>query len=323
MKFTILMITLALNTIGIVTHAKDYKTMDVIFPTLDVAGYPDLYVGSKTPNTKGIGRLYLPNGASKKTPAYIVFHGSGGAWDGHADVHGEFLAKNGITALVVDVYKSRKQFKTQGYTDRIRQTGTADYISDGIAALNWLAKSGFANPKNINVTGYSAGGITSVMLGAKNVLKSGLGTKFSFQNSISMYGLCISFPKNHNFKDSNIYLLFGEKDESSPKKQCDEFEKNLQRQGASVKSYWYPNAAHSWLSKKRRTKFVADAPNFGHCRFNIKPDGQVSEQNSGLVLHTDEQKMEVSKKCLKSGYTLGYNKSVSLSSMQLTVDIVK
>lgn len=323
MKLFAIVFSLTLFCTGLVAHAKDFKVVDITFPTLDVAGYPELYAGSKVPNTKGVGRLYLPEGASRKTPAYIVFHGSGGAWDGHADIHGEFLAENGITALVVDVYKARKQFRTQGYTDRIKQTGTADYISDGIAALNWLATSGFADANNISVTGYSAGGITSVMLGAKNVLMSGLGTKYSFRHNVSMYGLCISFPRNHSFKNSKIYLLFGEKDESNPPAQCDEFEKNLRSQGASVKSFWYPGAAHAWLSKKHGMQFVPGAPNFGNCRFDIRSDGQVLEQGSGLILSTDKEKMEVSKKCLKMGYTLGYNKSVAFSSMQFTVDLVK
>ena len=64
---------------------------------------------AKAEATMGMGKLFLPKGASanRQVPAMVVLPGSAGAIPGRENETAQMLADNGIAALLVDNFKPR------------------------------------------------------------------------------------------------------------------------------------------------------------------------------------------------------------------------
>jgi dienelactone hydrolase len=101
-------------------------------------------------------QLFRPSGAKERVPAVALFHGCGGPGQNTARMAG-LLASWGYAALVVDSFSARGLKDVCGRnwpTERDAEARAYDID----AALAWLGKQSFVDPKRLAFMGYSYGG---------------------------------------------------------------------------------------------------------------------------------------------------------------------
>lgn len=154
-------------------------------------------------------RLYPPANPAvspSEPPPYVIFvHGGPTSHDTTAlDLGKALLTSRGIGVLSVDYGGSTGYGRA--YRERLRgQWGVVD-VEDTIAAAEWLAAEGLADPARIAVRGGSAGGWT-VMAAC---CRSG-----AFAGGVSYYGVSALAPLNahtHDFESRYVEWLVGPED---------------------------------------------------------------------------------------------------------------
>ncbi|GAA3596737.1 prolyl oligopeptidase family serine peptidase [Nonomuraea rosea] len=151
--------------------------------------------------------LYPPYGpATEGTPPYVIFvHGGPTAHaDTALDLEKAFLTSRGIGVL--DVNYGGSTGYGRAYRERLKgQWGLVD-VADTVAAAEWLAAEGLADPARIAVRGGSAGGWT-VMAAC---CRSGV-----FAGGVSYYGVSALAPlvaHTHDFESRYVEWLVGPED---------------------------------------------------------------------------------------------------------------
>ena len=101
-------------------------------------------------------QLYKPAATTGQVPAVAIFHGCGGPGQNTARMAG-LLASWGYAALMVDSFSARglKDVCGRNWPTQADAEARAHDID---AALAWLGKQGFVDPKRLAFMGYSYGG---------------------------------------------------------------------------------------------------------------------------------------------------------------------
>ena len=276
------------------------------FPTRDVVGFGDLLTHQAEYNGSTIGTLSLPSDASrtKKAPVMVILHGSGGEWSGRGAAHARFLNEHGIGAFVVDTFVGRGLERSDRYMLRLSKANLPDQVCDAFAALDLVSSHPYVDPQRIGVMGYSMGGISSLMAAYDSVARHASFSNRRFALHVAFYAPCIVRVADIKTTGAPIVGLWGEKDESTPRHDCERLVNDLRRGGSFIEDHWYPGAAHGWNSS-RKMSFVRGAPNFATCRFEIAKGGKAEELTSGTELATDEDVVSAAERCTTMGYTIG------------------
>ncbi|MET8046626.1 prolyl oligopeptidase family serine peptidase [Streptosporangium sp. NPDC005286] len=153
--------------------------------------------------------LYPPSNPSARgegPPPYVVFvHGGPtGHSVGALDLEKAFFTSRGIG--VIDVNYGGSTGYGRAYRERLRgQWGVVD-VEDSIAAAEWLAAEGLADPARIAIRGGSAGGWT---------VMAACCTSDAFAGGVSYYGissLATFSATTHDFESRYIEWLIGPED---------------------------------------------------------------------------------------------------------------
>ncbi|WP_326637206.1 prolyl oligopeptidase family serine peptidase [Streptosporangium sp. NBC_01755] len=153
--------------------------------------------------------LYPPSNPSARgegPPPYVVFvHGGPtGHSAGALDLEKAFFTSRGIG--VIDVNYGGSTGYGRAYRERLRgQWGVVD-VEDSIAAAEWLAAEGLADPARIAIRGGSAGGWT---------VMAACCTSDAFAGGVSYYGissLATFSATTHDFESRYIEWLIGPED---------------------------------------------------------------------------------------------------------------
>jgi dipeptidyl aminopeptidase/acylaminoacyl peptidase len=167
-----------------------------------------------TPRPVEMGRipgfLYPPRNPaaedSEDAPPYVVFvHGGPtGHADSALDLEKAFLTSRGIGVL--DVNYGGSTGYGRAYRDRLKgQWGVVD-VEDVVAAAEWLAAEGLADPRRIAVRGSSAGGWTVMAACCRSDV---------FAGGVSYYGVSALAPLHahtHDFESRYVEWLVGPED---------------------------------------------------------------------------------------------------------------
>ncbi|WP_246080046.1 S9 family peptidase [Nonomuraea mesophila] len=151
--------------------------------------------------------LYPPHGpATTGAPPYVIFvHGGPTAHaDSALDLEKAFLTSRGIGVL--DVNYGGSTGYGRRYRERLKgQWGRLD-VADTIAAAQWLAGEGLADPAKIAVRGGSAGGWTVLAACCRSDV---------FAGGVSYYGVSALGPlaqHTHDFESHYVEWLVGPED---------------------------------------------------------------------------------------------------------------
>ncbi|GAA3445168.1 prolyl oligopeptidase family serine peptidase [Planomonospora venezuelensis] len=147
-----------------------------------------------------------PQAAGEGAPPYVVFVHGGPT--GHSttalDLEKAFFTSRGIG--VIDVNYGGSTGYGRAYRDRLRgQWGVVD-VEDSIAAAEWLAAEGLADPARIAIRGGSAGGWT---------VMAACAVSGTFAGGVSYYGVSALGPfaeTTHDFESRYVEWLVGPSD---------------------------------------------------------------------------------------------------------------
>ena len=228
------------------------------------------------PKTWVSGVLYLPKNTSTKVPAMIVMHGIGGLYtvDGKKRTYweyAEFLAENGIAALIVDSHGARGV----GVTSQLGSTEVSVYtfVADAFSGADMLRTHPAIDSDRIGIMGFSKGGMTTLLATDKRFVQALTVSGKPFKAHMPIYPGCQNFPENIKASGAPVHMLLGEKDNFTGTSGCYEIEGKLKAAGTSVSVTSYPGAYHSWDESFR--PFKSDDISSEDCRWTLKDDGSV------------------------------------------------
>ncbi|NJP97192.1 S9 family peptidase [Nonomuraea sp. FMUSA5-5] len=153
------------------------------------------------------GFLYPPHpSAVEGAPPYVIFvHGGPTAHaDTALDLEKAFLTSRGIGVL--DLNYGGSTGYGRAYRDRLKgQWGVVD-VDDAVAAAEWLAARGLADPRRIAIRGSSSGGWTVMAACCRSDV---------FAGGVSYYGISALAPlaaHTHDFESRYVEWLVGPED---------------------------------------------------------------------------------------------------------------
>ena len=277
------------------------------------------------PEHLGMGRLYLPAGASaeRRVPAVVVVHGSGGISPGRESEYGALLAANGYAALVIDYYRPRGIVESTPYMAKTLGVTEFDAVSDAYAALRVLNAHPAVDPKRIAIMGFSYGGMaTRIALDAR--VKAAIAPDLApFAAHVDYYGPC--FQDFHVAKTTGAPLLSlrGGEDASNDLAACAAREIQLRQAGSEVSSVIYARAGHAWEVLAPRA--MGKNAYLSGCTMDYDPAGYVSVGGKTVIaLGADPSRDKRAQlrmnsagalgDCVKVGYIVGRDDATHVQS---------
>lgn len=279
--------------------------------------------------TMGMGKLFLPKGASEKrqVPAMVVLPGGAGAIPGRESEMAQMLADNGIAALLVDNFKPRGISEDMPYALKIMGTSEFDAVADAYAALKALNKHPAIDGWRIGVMGFSKGGIA-----ARMSLDARIRDKLApfiqpFALHVDFYGPCYALLQSRKTTGSPLLSFRAGEDASNDLVACAQQEKVLREAGSEVSTVVYARAGHDWESDKPRE--MTNRPYLAGCtiEFNDKdfpvfngqpliPAGAQTDRQTRYRIRVQSGKALGD--CVKVGYIAGRDETArSLAGKQL------
>lgn len=213
------------------------KTSIVSFPVV---------AGARAWTTAGI--LNVPYaGASGPRPAIVIVHGSGGV-DSRGALYAEALNRAGFVTLEVDLWAAR------GVRDAASRPRTvSETLPDAFAALAFLStQSADVDPSRIGVTGFSWGGVVSMLTAtAPNRARFAAGDQ-EFAAHAPIYPVCwvYNHAPGYEFADltgARVFIQAGDADTYDAPESCNALRASLSPAAQAIVSVrMHVNATHAW-----------------------------------------------------------------------------
>lgn len=131
------------------------------------------------------GRLMVPRGAPGKVPAVLIVHGSAGP-DSRGPLMADVLARAGMATLEIDMWAARGL--KGGPAGRPKDV--AETLPDAFGALKFLANHPAIDPERIGITGFSWGGVVSMLTASKPIADQYAPPALRFKAHAPFYPVC-------------------------------------------------------------------------------------------------------------------------------------
>lgn len=231
------------------TRLTETTAGDIVFETATPYDF-DILLGrvASLPRHGGMGRLFLPAGASaqRPAPAVVVVHGSGGIAPGREMEYGALLAAEGYAALVIDYYRPRGITEATPYVAKVMGVTEFDATADAYAALRALNSHPAVDAKRMAVIGFSYGGM-AVRIAMDARVRAALAPDLPpFAAHVDYYGPCFQDFRLVRTTGAPLLTLRGGDDASNDLVACAMREAELRRAGSEVSSVVYARAGHAW-----------------------------------------------------------------------------
>lgn len=218
------------------TMSPDFIEIDAI----DINGQKD--ESHNTP-IKLMLKTGLPEG-SGPFPTVVILHGSGNMKDTDSEL-GQYLIEHGIAWIGVYSYDSRG-LKWLTYKERLVKSNIFDQVSDAYRVLDFIENDPRFDENNVAVTGYSLGGMSSLMTASQSMTdRFRIGTS-DFKFALNQYGPCFVSPADPK-PGYAVFNLWGSDDVSTPEKLCLKHMDYQQERGMVSDYEFIKGAAHGWF----------------------------------------------------------------------------
>lgn len=275
---TVLIILSSLVLGGCATSDKKQAAAEMAVRSYYVAFPP---TGDAPPHNVA-GVLRVPQGIDGKLPAVVIVHGSNGV-DGRGGYHAASLNTHGIATLEIDLWTARRNFAgASGRPKSVPET-----LPDAFGALKYLAGLPFIDPTRIGITGYSWGGVVSMLTATKPYADKFSDDGLRFAAHVPFYPVCWVYNTVPGYEFAQltaapVLLLAGADDTYDEPDTCNKLVEGLPadaRQYVSVTVY--PGATHAWNMPGDALLIVNDPfahkGKGGEVRFQSNPE--VTEQS--------------------------------------------
>jgi dienelactone hydrolase len=255
--------------------------------------------------------IHLPEGEGP-FPAVIVGHNVGG-WN-------DLMEGDALRRLLAAGYAvgGIDHFTPRG----LREAASGGFspptaFADALLALRLLSSHPRVDGRRIGVLGFSMGGMTALSTAFEPIRQRYAGDA-RFAAHVGFYAPCgtVALDGPRTMTGAPILLLYGGKDETTPRALCDQIASLLRetKPDLALRTVWYADAYHAWNNSKAATpKFFPGHRSTRACplidfgaRFGfIRADG--TREAFVPATLTD---------CLRkgAGYSLGYSASVTEQS---------
>jgi uncharacterized protein len=215
--------------------AAPVKVSYVSFQTLDRA----------RPLSEG-AVLRMPAAAPRPVPAVVIVHGSSGV-DSRGPLYAAALNSAGIATLEIDMWSARG---IGGPADRPK--GVPLTLPDAYGAFKLLAANPEIDAKRIGITGFSWGGVVSMLTATKPYSETYLGSDARFAAHAPNYPVCWVYNRvpGYEFSDltgAPVLIQAGELDTYDLPDTCTKLVASLGEAGSRLVSLKvYSDAGHGW-----------------------------------------------------------------------------
>lgn len=202
--------------------------------------------GERTWSTAGI--LNVPySDTPGPRPAVVIVHGSGGI-DSRGALYAETLNRAGFVTLEIDLWAPRG---VRSAADRPR--AVSETLPDAFAALAFLsAQSADVDPRRIGITGFSWGGVVSMLTAtAPNRTRFATGDQ-RFAAHAPIYPVCwvYNHAPGYEFADltgAPVFIQAGDADTYDAPESCTALRASLSPAAQALVSVrMHANATHAW-----------------------------------------------------------------------------
>ena len=259
------------------------------------------------------GVLRLPQGATGRSPAVIILHGSGGGNAGN-EVWAELLNAMGIATFVVDSWSGRGLTSTA--TDQ-SQIGLFVQTLDAFRAYGVLAAHLRIDPGRIAIMG-SSRGARAVLWASMTRFQKLWAPGIKIAAFVSLYGPCDS-PRvigDTDVSAAPIRLFHGTPDDYVPVAPCRAFVSRLQAAGRDIQLTEFPDAWHQFDNPLgNKTPAVARAnQTLRSCRLTEEPLGRIVNADS-------KQPFTYADHCVELGPHIGFNEAATQAAHQAVMSL--
>ena len=211
------------------------------------------------------GRLMIPRSAQGKVPAVLIVHGSSGL-DSRGPLMAGVLTKIGIATLEVDTLAPRAL--KGGPTSRPRPPET---LPDAFGALKFLSSLPAIDTERIGITGFSAGGIVSMLTASKPLADRYGPAGLRFKGHAALYPACWTYNSKERpefvFKEltgAPVFIQGGDLDNYDAPDSCQKLLDSLPEASRSLmRLKMYAGATHGFDSADPGRVFQDASANLG------------------------------------------------------------
>ena len=224
------------------------------------------------------GQLRIPL-RDGKVPAVVIVHGTSGV-DSRGSYHAEALNDAGIATLELDMWSARGL--SGGTGPNGRPAGVPETLPDAYGALQYLAARPEIDPQRIGITGFSWGGVVSMLTATRPYSELYLGANpLRFAAHAPFYPVCWGYNKIPGYEFAEltgapVFIQSGECDAYDEPDSCTKLVNGLpEPERRQVTVTMYPGATHAF-NRLEPTQTVTDPfahlGQGGEVKFEAHPD---------------------------------------------------
>jgi dienelactone hydrolase len=242
------------------------------------------YLSYPVTTSKGViqvaGVLRVPRDGKAPMPAVLVVHGSAGV-DGRGQALAVELNRAGIATFEIDMWTPR------GVKSPLeRPAHVSETLPDVYAAFHLLSANAAIDKQRIGITGFSWGGVVSMLTATRKVSEQYLGRDARFAAHAPHYPVCFLYNRvpGYEFRDltgARVLLQAGEWDDYDQPDTCPKLIASLpDADRALVRATVYEQATHGWDGGGPATSHVDPAAHLGKGGdFRLIPNAAIAQRS--------------------------------------------
>jgi len=273
--------------------SKYFKNGELVkIPSYNVKRWPNQYLSIKDGSYKNSpievdAFIAFPKKGEGPFPVMMFAHSSGGAelftneWFKFNRLMAKALLKKGVVVMFLDNFSARGQKHT--YADQSTINHYSTYI-DAFKSLEYLSKDPKVNIKKVGITGWSRGGMISLMVSEKRLRDALTSKDLYFAAALPRTVGCWSvgmFLNPQPIKETKTWMVLGGADDFTRADRCVDLGKKYKANGADIEVTVKKRWGHGFTANYD-AEYEADNQVFSKCAGAFMTDeGNITYVGSG------------------------------------------